>query len=229
MISAGDRSIQGTSGRTPRQDLLVRHSRFGSQVKPDSISTSSQRRELLEHALGEEAQQLRFERGRLRDIILDAMGRPARRHRRMAVGAAGVDADGEPELFRGGVDRPIGSAAQQHVAHREQQHLDEAAVRRHALDLGDRVRGIVHRHQDRRAQPRLAVEQFLPDPVVDGGAERHRHVLVEQRDRAMQHVADGEAGAERIERLAADHVEVPPGAPDACRQSGRALSGEFGG
>ena len=40
MISAGGRSIQGTSGRTPRHVLLVRHSRGGSQVKPDSISTT---------------------------------------------------------------------------------------------------------------------------------------------------------------------------------------------
>ena len=156
---------------------------------------------------------MRFERRRLRDVVLDPVRRPARRHRRVPIGAAGVDADGESVLLRGGVDRPVGAAAEQHVAHGEQQHLDEAAILRHALDLRDRELRIVHRHQDRRAQPRLAVEQFLRDPVVDGGAQRHRHVLVEQRDRAMQHVADGEPAAERIERLAADHVEGAAGQP----------------
>jgi hypothetical protein len=42
-ISEGGRSIQGTSGRTPRQVLLARHSQPGSQVKPDSIITALRR------------------------------------------------------------------------------------------------------------------------------------------------------------------------------------------
>ena len=158
-----------------------------------------QRWKLLEHALGEEAQELRFERRRLRDVVLHPVGRPARRHRRVPVGAAGVDADGEPVLFGRRVDRPVWPASEQHVAHGEQQHLDETPIRRHSLDLGDRALRIVHRHQDGGAEPRLAVEQLLRDPVVDGGAQRHRHVLVEQRDGAVQHVADGEA-ASRTDR-----------------------------
>ena len=40
MMSAGGRSIHGTSARTPRQVLLMRHSSVGSQVKPDSMQTS---------------------------------------------------------------------------------------------------------------------------------------------------------------------------------------------
>src|SRR3954468_14142957 len=40
MIAAGSRSTQGTSTRTPRQVLLARHMKAGSQLTPDSISTT---------------------------------------------------------------------------------------------------------------------------------------------------------------------------------------------
>src|ERR1700704_143678 len=40
MIAAGSRSIQGTSTRTPRQVLLARHMKAGSQLMPDSINTT---------------------------------------------------------------------------------------------------------------------------------------------------------------------------------------------
>ncbi len=39
-IAAGSRSTQGTSTRTPRQVLLARHMKVGSQLTPDSISTT---------------------------------------------------------------------------------------------------------------------------------------------------------------------------------------------
>ena len=39
-IAAGSRSTQGTSTRTPRQVLLARHMNAGSQLTPDSISTT---------------------------------------------------------------------------------------------------------------------------------------------------------------------------------------------
>ena len=137
---------------------------------------------------------------------------------------------GEPVLFGGGVDRPIEPAPKQHLAHRQQQHLHETAIAGDALDLLHRQRRIVRRHQDRRAQARLPVQQFLRHPVVDRRAQRRRHVLVEQRDRAVQHVADGEARAERIERLAADRVEVAGReGPTPAASPGRAVSGEFGG
>ena len=41
--SAGDFSSHGTSARTPRQVLLARHIQAGSQVTPDSISTTFSR------------------------------------------------------------------------------------------------------------------------------------------------------------------------------------------
>ena len=40
MMSAGGRSIHGTSTRTPFQVLLARHMNEGSQLTPDSISTT---------------------------------------------------------------------------------------------------------------------------------------------------------------------------------------------
>src|SRR5260370_29901537 len=40
MIAAASRSSHGTSTRTPRQVLLARHMKAGSQLTPDSISTT---------------------------------------------------------------------------------------------------------------------------------------------------------------------------------------------
>ena len=129
----------------------------------------------------------------------------------MVIGAAGMDADRQAELLRRRIDRPEEAAPEQDVAHREQQHLDEAPVGRDPLDLGDASLRVVQRHHDRGAQARLAVEQLLRDPVVHGAAQRGAHVLVEQRDRAMQHVADREARAERSSACRRIMSRSPPG------------------
>ena len=54
---------------------------------------------LREYALGNHALQLIFERRRLRDIVLDIIRRPADWCRRIAVGAAGVNADRQLQPF----------------------------------------------------------------------------------------------------------------------------------
>ena len=122
-----------------------------------------------------------------------------------------MHADGQAVFLGGLVDRPVGAAAERHLAHREHQHLHEALVVREPLDLLHRQIGIVQRQQDRGAQPRLAVEPFLGDVVVHRRDQRRRHVLVEQRDRAVQHVADGEARAEGVERVRAQKIEIAAG------------------
>ena len=136
---------------------------------------------------------------------------------------------GEAVLLGRRIERPIEPPAEQHVAHHQQQHLHEAAVVRDALDLGDRELRVLRRDQDRGAQPRLLVEEMLARPVVHRRAKRSRHVLVEERDRAMQIVADRVAQAEPVEHVAADHVDPAAREVPSCRQSGRQLSGEFGG
>ena len=102
-----------------------------------------------------------------------------------------MNADRKPMLFGCRINRPIGSAAEQHLTHGKQQHLHKTAIGRESLDLPQRQRRIMRGQKNRRPQARLAVEQFLRGPVVHGCAQRRRHVLVEQRDRAMQHIADG--------------------------------------
>ena len=137
--------------------------------------------------------------------------------------------DGKAVPFRRRIDWPVAPAAGKRVAHHQHQHLDEAGVTGEPFDLGHGEIRVLHREQDRAAQPRVAVEQFRRGPVVDRRSERRRHVLVEERDRPMQHVADGEAGAEGIERLALQRRKLLPGGPLSGRQSGRQFAGTLGG
>ena len=154
-----------------------------------------------EHALHDQAGQLGLERGGLGYVILDVVGAPTDRGRRVVIGAAGVDADGEAQPFGRRIDRPVGALAQGHVAHDQHQHLDEALIPRAALDLGDRLLHALGRDHDRAAQPLILVEPLLHKPVVQRAAERVLHVLGEYHLHAVERIADAESRAEPVERL----------------------------
>ena len=98
-MSAGGRSTHGTSARTPRQILPVRHSRVGSQVKPDSMQTSFQVAEIP----GTRLRRSGSAAGSRTPPIARHNPRPdrtaSRRGRRVAIGAAGMDADRQAVLF----------------------------------------------------------------------------------------------------------------------------------
>jgi hypothetical protein len=91
--------------------------------------------------------------------------------------------------------------------------LDKAAIGCEPFDFLDGQIGILNREQDRSAQARITVEQFLDGPVVDGRAQNRGHVLVEQRDRAMQDIADRNLRSEPVQRLAAQRRDVTAGKP----------------
>ena len=115
--------------------------------------------------------------------------------------------------------------AERPVAHHQQDDLHEALIRRAAFDLGSGKIGVLRWHQDRSAQPRFVVEPFARDPSIDGPAQRGRHIGVEQCDRAVQHIGDGEAGAEWLQRLRPHGVEacrpqrLSPAANPAARRA----------
>ncbi len=115
-----------------------------------------------------------------------------------------MDVDRQAMLFGGPVDGPVLPPPEREFLHREQQHADEAAIGGATLDfLGGAFRPMAG-DDDGGAQARFVVEEFGPHPVVDGAAEGGGEILAIHRLGAMDHVADGEAGAERIERLGAD-------------------------
>ena len=120
-MSAGPgRGRWSRAGRRPRGSRCAGPSRISSaatdrpaaRTTPDSISTTVSARKLGENTLGDQAGQLRLEGGGLVDVFLGERGRPADRGHRVAVHAAGVDADRQAVAFRGGVDRPVLPAAQ---------------------------------------------------------------------------------------------------------------------
>ncbi len=182
-----------------------------------------------EHALDDQAGQLGLERLRLRDIVLDVIGAPADRCRRVVIGGTGMNADRQAEPFGRGIDRPIEALAERHVAHDQHQHLDEARVLGAALDFRDRFLHALGRYHDRAAQPRVAVEPFLGQPIVQCAAERILHVLGEHHLHAEQRIADAIADLERIERLPLEVSQVrarltlcrPPVRPRGDRRVGR--------
>ena len=176
--------------RSPRQYFVSRQRCAGSQVQPDSSSTT-----LRSGYCENTPSQIRlvswvWKACAWADVVLGVIARPADRGRRIVVGAAGMDADGEPVARGGGVDRPVMALAQRLVAARQQQHLHEARVGGAALDLVDGQSSVfcVGDH-DAGAQPRLAVEPLARDPVVDGAREGGSHVLAEQELHAVEAVA----------------------------------------
>ena len=156
---------------------------------------------LGEHALADQARHLRLEALRLRRVILDVIGRPAERRHRVAVGRTGMDADRQSVALGRGIDRPEVPPSKRHLLHRQDQHLDEAPVLGAALDLVHRVFGVLHRHDDGGAQPRIAVEPFPGDPVVERAREGRRHVLREQELDAIEAIADRQARLPAVEHL----------------------------
>jgi len=137
-----------------------------------------------------------------------------------------MNADRQAMLFGGAIDRPIAAMAERPVAHHQQQQLDETWIGRATLDLSDGEFDVLRRHQDRGAQPRLAVEPFMGDVAVHRLAQGRRHIGIVERDRAMQDIGNGKARAERIECLRAQRVEAtarhtalwPPIGPRRMRQ-----------
>ena len=123
-----------------------------------------------------------------------------------------MDADRQAVAFRRRVDRPVLAATERGLGADQQHHLDETAVGGAAVDLIHRQFGVLHRHDDGRAQPGVAVQPFPGDPVVQRAGHGDAKVLAELRLDAVQAVADREPGAERIQRLPAEGGDVGAGA-----------------
>src|SRR5450759_2712165 len=185
MIAAGSRSIQGTSTRTPRQVLLARHMKAGSQLTPDSISTAL-RPGNLRNTLVDEAEHLGLKRLRRGQIIFVSIGRPAHRARRLAILAAGMDGDRQSVFLGDLVDRPVVPLSQKALALRQHQYGDEPVVTGAALDFLDRQIRRLQGDHDRGPQPRIARQPLGRDPVVDRLAEGGRHIGIVDGLRAVE-------------------------------------------
>ena len=140
---------------------------------------------------------------------------------------------GQPVALGGGVDRPVLPPPERQFAGHQQHHLDEPAVGGAALDLRHRQFGVLLRHHDRGAQPGVAVQPLARDPVVHRARHGGAEVLAERRLHAVEAVADGDPGAERVQRLGAQPlhggrglaVRVPPVGPHGERAVGRVGDG----
>ena len=206
-ISAGERSTQGISVRAPRQNFENRHRKPGSQVTPDSISTTFSFGYLANTPSVIRLVDLSLKALRLAGVVLDIVRRPAERRHRVAVVRARMDAERQPVPLGRREDRPMMPPPERHLLHRQHHDLHEAPVLGAALDLVDRVFDVLHRHDDRGAQARIAVEPFLGDPVVQRAVEGARHVLVVDELHAIEAVADRVARVPLVEHLAR---QVPP-------------------
>ena len=230
MISDGSRSSHGVSARTPRQVLLMRQKYAGSQVTPDSISTTFSCGNFTNTPSVTRLFSARGKARRLRDVVLQVIGRPAERARRMAEAAAGVNADRQTVLLRRAIDRPVLPPAQRQFGHaRASAPARTACPRRSVRSPPPPARRCAPAPRSRRA----AADR---DPAirrrasVDRAAQCRGQVLAVHDLRAIQHVADGEPRLECIQRLGrASLGSQRPACRVAGRQSGRPFNGAADG
>ena len=185
----------------------------GSQVTPELAEDDLQARMLVEHAVADEAAHLRLERLRLMHIVLGVGAGPADRGHRLPVGAAQMDRHRQPVPLGRRIDRPVEAPPERHVAHHQEQHLDEAAVGCQAHDLVHGELGVLRRQYDRGAKARLGVEPLLGDPVVDRPRRRRRQMLVHDLLDAVEAVEDGMALAPAAEELLGHRPRALGGPP----------------
>ena len=181
-----------------------------------------------EHALADEAAELGVEAQRLGGVVLQVVGRPPRAGERVVVAAAGVDADREAVALGGGIDRPVHRLAERVLAHRQHHHLHETLVAGAPLDLLHRPLDRLDGQHGRAQQARVLVQPFGRQPVVERAREGGGQVLVAEGLDRKQRIADGMREAEAVERLLGALCAGSVSAP-ALRQSGRLVSGAFGG
>jgi len=183
-----------------------------------------------EHALDDQAGQLRLEGLRLRDIVLDVIGTPPHRRRRVMIVAAGVDAYGQAQPLGGGIDRPVGAFSKRYVAHDKHQDLKRNACpwrsARSPRPISRRS-ARVSRSSRAAACPCRAIP--LPASRSARGRTRRPYPLKIPSARRTadcrcrkRHRSDRAPCAFMSSRL-------EPGLPCAGRQSGRDEIGEFWG
>ena len=145
--SDGRSLTHGTSRQTAFQSLSKRHSSGGSHEKPHSSRHDAQRRDALEDALGDEAEDLRLgDDLRVAQVVLEVGVGEAARGRRAAGAAPGVQ--GEHEV-RGG-DRLVelggsGGCPSGVSLRIGQQHPTKPSCAADALDLLDGGVGVERR------------------------------------------------------------------------------------
>src|SRR6202012_866600 len=88
----------------------------------------------------------------------------------------------------------------------------EAAVGGAAVDFVHRVFGVLHRDDDGGTQPGVPVQPLPCHPVIQCPGHGDAEVLAELGLDAVEAVADGEARAERVQRLPAQGGDVRSGA-----------------
>ena len=112
-----------------------------------------------------------------------------------------MNADRQPQAFRQPVDRPELPPAERDLAGDQHKHLHETKIVGTALDFRDRKLGIVRRDHDGGAQPWIAAQPLVADPVVGRPAERRGHVFAVKDLCAIEAVENSEARLIAIEHM----------------------------
>ena len=111
-------------------------------------------------------------------LLLDVERRPARRGRRVAVIAGGVQADGEVVAGGGFVDRPVAAAAEGFDGVGGHRDLREVGVPRPVLDFRDRGGGVLAGDDDGGFEALVLPGPVFVLPRVDGATEGLAEFLI---------------------------------------------------
>ena len=107
-------------------------------------------------------------------------------------------------------DRPVAPPPDRFRRLRAKLDLREPPVAGSLLDLLHRGVRIVLRHQDRGAQPRLHIGEFISLPVVHRGTQHRRLVEVARRVAAEQRLQHAVGDVVLVEQLLADERDIGP-------------------
>ena len=177
-------------------------------------------REALEHAFGDQADDIAGNAGAEGVMLLHVIGAPAGAARRMAARGAGrMQAEHEIVACDGLVDRPIFAPAERLARSRRDDHLAERLVLRSAgVDLAHGEFRIFLRHHDAGLQAAILRHPIVDLPVVDRvrqrGAEFEIALLHAAARQAHHHAG---VAAVEIEMLALHQFEIAAGRPAVGR------------
>jgi hypothetical protein len=171
-----------------------------------------------EHALADEADEVRLERQAAGRVPLHVEGGPAHRGRRPHdAGAAEVHADDEAVALARLPHRVVEALPVGRARSARDERLDDVRVRADPLDLGDRPGDALQRQDHRALEARVVAQPVLDQPVVRRARERLGEVDVRHERQVVERPGEDRRRDPVLVQVVAHHVAV--------RARGRAVGG----
>ncbi len=119
----------------------------------------------------------------------------------MPEAAAGMNTDRQIMPLCSSIDGLQMPSSERRLVHCQHQHLHETPILGAAFNLVHGILDILEQDHDRGAKPRIAIQPFLRDPVVERAREGFGHILVERKLHTIKAIADRKTRLPTIQNL----------------------------